>query len=135
MVIPQNNLYLCSMNKNLKIISVFLLVVVSFYTSSLATKSLYYPDFQDYPISLQEQVIEDFSTTPLYHSQENHHPTESLVKLLNFKLKAHSNLIGIIVHATEQYFNTELLLNIDFTKNILINYRKTDLIYPFHYFW
>ena len=123
------------MNKNLKIISVFLLIVVSFYTSSLTTKSLYYLDFQDYPISLQEKVIEDLSTTPLYHSHENQRPTESLVKLLNFQFKVYSNLVGIIVHVTEQYFNTELLLNIKFTKNILINYRKTDLIYPFHYFW
>lgn len=135
MVIPQNNLYLCSMNKNLKIISVFLLVVMGFYTSSLTTKSFQHSDLQDYPISLQEKVIEDLSSTPLYHSHENQHPTESLAKLPNFQFKNHSNLVGIIVHATEQYFNTELLLNINFTKNILINYRKTDLIYPFHYFW
>ena len=123
------------MNKNLNIISVFLLIVMSFYTSSLVTKSYGYPDFQDYPISLQERIIEDLSTTPLYHSCKNQHPTESLVKLSNLKFKIHFNLIGIIVHMTEQYFNTELLLNINFKKNILINYRKTDLIYPFHYFW
>lgn len=123
------------MNKNLKIISVFLLIVMGSYTSSLTTKSFYYSDFQDYPISVQEELIEELSSTPLYHAQENQHPTESLVKLSIFQFKVYSKLVGIIVHITKQHFKTEFFLNINFEKNVLINYRKTDLIYPFHYFW
>lgn len=36
---------------------------------------------------------------------------------------------------TEALLNTRFLQYINTSKNLLVNYRKSDLIFPFHYYW
>lgn len=40
-----------------------------------------------------------------------------------------------IVKITEQFFANEFVQYISISKNFRINYRKANIIFPFHYFW
>ncbi|MDO6518860.1 hypothetical protein [Zobellia uliginosa] len=37
--------------------------------------------------------------------------------------------------ASERTFESKITQYTRFSKNLLISYRKTDIIFPFHYFW
>jgi hypothetical protein len=123
------------MKSSVKIICAVLLTVLYCYTSCIFTNSFTKSDFQDYPVSVQETIISDFSSKLFFHNIQSE---TSLINTNNFtSVKIKNSITGFwaIIKTTKQLFNIEITQNIIFSRNILINYKKTELIFPFNYFW
>ncbi|OJV44887.1 MAG: hypothetical protein BGO29_08180 [Bacteroidales bacterium 36-12] len=123
------------MKSSVRIICTVLLTVLYCYTSCVFTKSFTKSDFQDYPVSVQETIISDFSSKLFSHNIQSE---TSLINTNNFTpVKIKNSITGFwaIIKTTKQIFNIEITQNLTFSQNILINYKKTDLIFPFNYFW
>lgn len=63
---------------------------------------------------------------------------ESRVSSSHFSLpvfKNPFNKLWSVTKTIEQLFEAELAQYFNFSINFLIQHRKTDIIYPFHYFW
>lgn len=52
-----------------------------------------------------------------------------------FSFKNPSYGYAVLLKCAEKLFSSELRQNILFLGNFSVKYRKSDLIFPFHYFW
>lgn len=123
------------MKASVRIICAVLISIIYCYTSCIVTKSLVKSDLQDYPVSLQETIISDLSSKLFSHNIKSETSLFNTSNFTSFKIKNSINGFWTIIKTTKHLFNIEINQNLFFSKNILINYKKTDLIFPFHYFW
>ncbi len=79
--------------------------------------------------------IQDFSSSFITH---NSHSINYLNNFNNERLPNSENMfsgLGLNLSLNEKLIETDFKRYIIFSKNNLIKYRKSDFIFPFHYFW
>jgi len=121
--------------KNIRIAGVFLLMIIWFLPPGAAVNSYAYSDFGDDPVSAHITVIPDFSANLFC----NPAPAESEVNGFNYFpvpvcIDPFSEP-GAIHKAIERSFETEFAQYTLHSRDFLVQYRKSDIIFPFHYFW
>lgn len=133
-----NNLilnYLCLVKNKVRILSVVVLAVIYCFATGTAHKSLSDADFINNSTSSQEKVISDFSAKLFCHTS----PYGSSVNIYNNLPAPNYNNqfkgLWAIIKTTEQLILTKFSQYTTFSGNILINHRKSDIIFPFNYFW
>lgn len=128
-------IYLCIMKNTIKILSAVVLIAIYCFAINTATKSINHSNFQHNSNSTQEKYFSDLSTKFFCHTS----PPESLVENYNNQpnssFKNPFNGLWVKIKTTEQLFKTTFSQYINFSINFLIQHRKTDIIFPFHYFW
>ena len=123
------------MNRNFRIISVLFLTAI--YMNAVRIVNLYdnYSDFENTQISNIDKYFSKLSDGLASYA------TQSFYYLNNFNNERLPNCDNLFagLWATqklhEQIIASEITQYICLSKNILIKYRKSDNIFPFHYFW
>lgn len=123
------------MKSSSRILSGVSLAAIYCFALCVITKSFDYSVFQDYSTSPKEEIIGDFSKKLFCHTSqsENTVSNNNNVPVPNFKSPL--NGFWAIVYTTEQLTETEFYQYTNISKNFLIQHRKSDIIFPFHYFW
>jgi hypothetical protein len=120
---------------NIRILSVVLLIAIYCFAMGVVTKPLTHSIFHSNTTTSQEQYFSDFSTKLFCHTS----PSESLVNnYINQPVPSFKNPFNglwAIAKTTEQLFETAFSQYTNISRNFLIQHRKTDIIFPFHYFW
>jgi len=122
------------MKNKIKIINIVIFIAIYCLVIGLFSNISSLPNYSVFQSSSQESSI-TVSKTRFFHTSQ----TETLVcNCLNFNLPNFKNLhLGIwaFVRANELLFESKYIQYAAFTCAILINLRKTDIIFPFQYFW
>lgn len=129
-----NLIYICCVKRNIRVLSAITLVAVYCLTFGVLANANEYSDFLEKQ-SPQESYFSDSSTKLFAHTIQyeslangyNSPPAISLKKSLNKHLA--------ISKTTEQLFDQSFSQYTSLAINILIHHRKSNLIFPFHYFW
>lgn len=123
------------MKGRIRYISLVLLTAVYCYAISVVSGSFSYSDFPNHTPSLPEQIISDLSEGLLCHTLQ----TKTSVTNINyFPVPDFKNsLTGFwaIIKTSQQLLNIRFSRRITFWIDFLINHRKSDIIFPFHYFF
>lgn len=128
--------YIWSVKNHIKIISlIFLTAIYCFAIGAAANQSVNYSNISNDTIPSQEKVALDVSAKLFFHTSESESLVSSYEELpsLGFKnpfagfLAANTPSERLIVNQLHKYTS--------YSKNILVNYRKSDIIFPSHYFW
>lgn len=119
----------------IKIVIAFVLIAIYGFAIKSLNNSPIHSEFNINHASSQESVISNFSKNLFCHTA----PPESFVNNCNNlptpNLK--NQIVGLfaILNLKEQLIESAFSQHTHITRNILINHRKSDIIFPFHYFW
>lgn len=124
-------------SNSIRVFSVICLMTVYCFSIGVVANSFTYSDFQSKQFSSsQEKIVSDFSTNLFLHASQHENSVNNLNNFPAPTFKNHSHEYWAIAKETEHLFNTEFSQYItSFSRNILINYRKSNIIFPFQYFW
>jgi len=120
---------------NIKILSVVLLTAIYCFAIGVVTNSLTYSDFKSNSTTTQEQYFSDFSTKLFCHTTLTESSVNNYNNLPASSSKNPFNGLLAVTKTTEQLFETAFTQYTNISRNFLIQHRKTDIIFPFHYFW
>lgn len=113
----------------------FLTILYSFVLGFVATSTIEY-GLQSKQNTDQEKYFSSISTNYAFsYAPES---TTSVDSITTFSVLSFKSLIyefWTINKATEQLLETEFSQYTSFSINFLIQHRKKDIIFPFHYFW
>jgi hypothetical protein len=118
-----------------RILSLVIVTAIYCLAITLVTKSFTHSDIQKHPISSEEKIISDLSTKQFCHISP---PESSVTNINNLPVPNFKNpFTGFwaIVKTTERLFNSKFSQYTSIARESLINQRKCDLLFPFHYFW
>ena len=123
------------MKNKSRFFGVLLLVAIYSFAIGVSAHSNTFPSQQ-----ITSNSDSQSSYSPLKFIVSNHTSqvgsTNSTVNTLPVKeFKNHVENLWALVNAFELRNKTESAQYTKFWSSLLINYRKTDLIFPFHYFW
>lgn len=123
------------MKNNIRILSIIFLTTTYCFAIGLVTKSLTHSDFQSNSTSSQYQYFSDFSTKLFCHTSQSENSVNNYNNLPTPSFKYPFNDLWSITKTTEQLFETAFSQYTNISRNFLIQHWKTDIIFPFHYFW
>lgn len=120
------------MGNRSRTLGILTLTAIYCFAICMVTKSFAHADFQNNLTTSQEQY---FSTKLFCHTS----PSENSVKSDN-SLAAHDyknpfNSLWATAKTIEQFFETLFSQYTTFSINLLIEQRKTEILFPFHTFW
>ncbi len=123
------------MKEKLRIFTALLLTLIYSYAVSITTQSVFLTDNRDARTDEQETYLLAVSAgicgtaVPKDVSSVNKPGLQSVCDI-----KKPFSQAGLIQTA-ETLIRSELIQYEHFSTNLLISFRKTDKIFPFHYFW
>lgn len=123
------------MKNRIRCLSVIFLTSIYCFTIGNATTSAAHSVFQDSLVASHETFISDLSTALFCNTLQSKNSVSNFNKLPTSNFKNRFAGFWVAFKATEQLFNTEFFQYTNFSSIILINHRKYDFIFPFHYFW
>jgi hypothetical protein len=125
-------IYFCPVKNSIRISSVLLLAAIYCFSIGIGTKSHIFSGLQT---TEQEKYFSAIFTILSPHTPQ----AESSVNNFNdFQAPGFKNLLGglwAVIKTTEQFYESVFSQYTSFSLNVLIHHRKTDIIFPFHYFW
>ena len=123
------------MKINSRLFRISIATAIYCFAIVLFSKSLAQSDVKYYPTSSAEQQISDLTPKLFCHTSNS----ESSVNYSNFNLS--TNLKNVFTDFCErlliigQLIGSEISQYVIVMKSLLIELKKLDLIFPFHYFW
>ncbi|MCB9360920.1 MAG: hypothetical protein H6587_05850 [Flavobacteriales bacterium] len=122
------------MKNSFRIFSICILLAIYCFAISIAN-NLPYNAFIENQTNKQTHYFSSQSSNLFYHTEQQLEPSLNDYEGLYFPDFENANTRCLIINASVQLFKTELLQYYNFSKLFLIKYRKTDIIFPFQYFW
>lgn len=120
------------MKNSIRILGATVLLAIYCFAISVVTTSLSRSQFQKID---QDKYFSNVTSNLYFHTS----PSESSVNnFTNFASPVFKNVytgLWAIVKAIEHVSEAEFSQYTITSGNFLINYRKSDIIFPFHYFW
>ncbi|MEX2369846.1 MAG: hypothetical protein WD578_02480 [Bacteroidales bacterium] len=123
------------MKNNFSIAGVFLLAAIWFIVSDAVVKSYEYSDFRDDPMHHQSPALPDLSPKLFCNTAQAESVFNSFNNLPVPNFNDPFSEPGAINKAIEQILEGGFTQYFRHSINFLIHYRKSDIIFPFHYFW
>jgi len=120
---------------SIRILSVVFLTAIYCFAIGVVTKSLAHSDFNSNSTTSQEQYFSDFSTKLFCHTSQSESSVNNYINQPVPSFKNPFNGLWAISKTTEQLFETAFSQYTNISRNFLIQDRKSDIIFPFHYFW
>jgi hypothetical protein len=120
---------------NIRILIVALLTTAYGFETGVVTKSLAHSHFRDYSTSSQEKTFSDFSKKLFCHTSQTESSVNSFNNLPAPKFQNPFKEFWANTQVTEQLIETAFSQYSHMSRNFLIQHRKEDIIFPFHYFW
>ena len=118
-----------------RILNVVILTVIYCFTISAVPKLQISKGNNNYSTLSQEKIVLGFSAKLFCPSSPIESVDNNLDSLPISNFNNNNTVSFAIIKAYEQLFLIKLSQHITFLRNTLINKRKTDLFFPFHYFW
>jgi hypothetical protein len=118
-----------------KILNVILLTAIYCFAIGAVNNSLIHFDFSNNKSSSQEEAISYISEKLFLHTSHSECSVKDYNNLPAPNFKNHFTGLWAVLKAKEQLYGSEFSQYTTFTRTILINHRKSDIIFPFHYFW
>jgi len=129
-------MYLCSVKNNIRAIVLVNFLVL--YGLSLSLYSSKIIGFNAFSAKNQPYNSESYYTISSLDSFRHSIKTENSVDGFNnlpvTTLKNHFNAFSTKIKTTELFHVNEFAKYISYTKNVVIYFEQSDIIYPFHYF-
>jgi cytochrome c-type biogenesis protein CcmH/NrfF len=124
------------MNNKVKTWSAICLTAVYCFAVIHATYSLKKIDFRNHQTTEQEQYLATIAKGLYCHTSSSENAGSSLNNSSVSKTNnVFDELWSSVSESREQLFEAKFTQYCNFAINFLIKYRKTDIIFPFHYFW
>ncbi|MDX8553971.1 hypothetical protein MK851_10100 [Tenacibaculum sp. 1B UA] len=123
------------MNKLLRFLNVLFVTIVYFYAISYIQKNQSFSKVFGSDNSSHEKYIQKLSPKALYRTSESENLSNYFNNLPTTNAKNSFSGFGITLKSIELFFNRKYLQYTLLSRSILINHRKSDLIFPFHYHW
>lgn len=123
------------MKSKFGIFSVFFLTAIYCFAMGAATNSFAHSELDNKTRSSQEKYISDLSNKLFCPSQQSESSIETANKLPPLDFKKNTSGFVLPVGTREQFFGAAFSQYSRLYRNFLINKRKSDNIFPFHYFW
>ncbi len=113
----------------------FLTILYSFVLGFVVTSTIKY-GVQSKKTNEQEKYFSSISTNYAFsYTPESTTSVDNITTFSVLTLKNPLYQLWVISKATEQLLETEFSQYTSFSINFLIQHRKKDIIFPFHYFW
>ncbi len=123
------------MRKRIKIFSVYILAIIYCMAVVLVTQSQVQISHYSKPSLSNEKSFSDISSKLFSHTPLS---DKSLNNKYNLSVPTYFNHFGDywgMIHLMGGLFDTRYKQYLSFSKNILVNLRKVQFLFPFHYFW
>ena len=123
------------MRKRIKIFSVYLLAIIYCLAVVFVTQSQVQISHYSKPSLSNEKSFSDISSKLFSHTPLS---DKSLNNKYNLPVPSSHHNFGDywgMIHQTSGLFDTRYKQYLSFSKNILVNLRKVQFLFPFHYFW
>ena len=127
--------YLCIVKSSVRILGVTVLAALYCFAVHIVTYSQLSSGHGNHQTTEQEQYLATVSSSLFHHTSE---AERSVSNLTNFPVPNFKNLIDklwLITQSTGRLLEAKFAQYCHFSVNFLIHFRKSDLIFPFHYFW
>jgi hypothetical protein len=122
-------------NNSIRILGVVFLTAIYSFAIGVVTKSLAHSDFNINSTTSQEQCFSEFSIKFFCHTSKFESSVNNYINQTVPCFKNPFNGLWAIAKTTEQLFEIAFSQYTNISRNFLIEYRKSDIIFPFHYFW
>lgn len=123
------------MKNSIRILSSLLLTAIYCCAIAIVTTAFTAVDSQNATDTQQQKYSATVSNNLLYHNIQSESSINSFVNLSDPSLKDTFNIIVGITVQTSKLVKATFSQYTNFSRNLRIRYRKTDLIFPSHYFW
>lgn len=123
------------MKDDFKKSSVLLLIAIYCFAIDVGSKSIALYDIQKTQTTEQEESISTVSANLLCHTSQTENSFTSLKDFPTPSLKKSVKSLWASTETAEQFFELAFSQYAFFSTNLLVRYRKTNIIYPFHCFW
>lgn len=123
------------MKKRIKVFSVYILAIIYCMAAVLVTQSQVQISHYSKPSLSNEKSFSDISSKLFSHTPLS---DKSLNNKYNLSVPTYFNHFGDywgMIHLMGGLFDTRYKQYLSFSKNILVNLRKVQFLFPFHYFW
>lgn len=123
------------MKKRIKIFGVYLLAIIYCLAVVFVTQSQVQISHFSKPSLSNEKSFSDISSKLFSHTPLS---DKSLNNKYNLPVPSSHHYFGGywgMIHQMGGLFDTIYKQYLSFSKNILVNLRKVQLLFPFHYFW
>lgn len=122
------------MRNRVKIASVVFLVAIYCFAMGAVTEARASVDLNTRS-AVKEKVISELSQNLYGHHVTSEITVGNVVQLPSENAKNTLPLFVVPFKACKQRFEAQFSQYVSSSNNVLIHYRKSDFIYPFHYFW
>ncbi|AZJ31936.1 MULTISPECIES: hypothetical protein [Tenacibaculum] len=123
------------MNKVLKFLSLLFITTVYFTAIGYTQEEQSFSNKLRKPNSALKEYKQKLSSKGLQHTTESENLTNHFNNLPSTNVKNTFSEAGINFKSVELFFNRKYIQYISLSRNTIVNYRKSDLIFPFHYHW
>jgi hypothetical protein len=123
------------MKVKMRIVSALLLTLIYSYAVSISMQSVFLTDIRDVHSSEHKTFL--LSVTASICGSPSAKEVTSFAKTSQFSTHDSKKPFspGELIQTEEPLIRSELSQYEHFSTNLLIQFRKTDKIFPFHYFW
>lgn len=111
------------------------LTAIYCFTVGFAVKSTSWSDFHNTQTSSQEKIISDFYGNLFYHTPQSESSLNNFNNLPAPNLKNPFKEFWAINKSSEALLRIEFSQHTIFLRKIPVSHRKSDNLFPFHYFW
>jgi hypothetical protein len=111
------------------------MAVIWFVATGAAGNLHDYSAFQDDPVSSHTKVVPGISTQLFCNAAQAENEVNSFNSFPVNNCKDPFSAPGAVSKAIEQILNVSFAQYTRYSRNFLVQCRKSDIIFPFHYFW
>lgn len=123
------------MKSRSRILSVVFLTAIYCFAIGVVTKSVAHSNFQSNSFASQELYFSDFSTKLFCHTSQSESSVNNNINQPVPSFKNSFKGLLALAKTKELLFESVFSQYNNISRNFLIQYRKSDIIFPFHYFW
>jgi len=120
---------------NIRILSVIILAAIYCFAIGADIKSHTHSDFNNFMSSSHGKVISDISENLFCHTSSSENSVNNYSNPPQPNCQNKFTGLWAILKSNEQQYITAFSQYTTFTRTILLKHRKSDIIFPFQYFW
>lgn len=127
--------YFSSVKNKFKILSIVVLTAIYCLAIAPVNLAFSHSNYGDKLDFSQEKTLSDLSVKLFYPSSQSESSVSDINNLSGLNLNSSFVAIGVFNRSTEGLMQSLFSQYIRFWENLLLRHKKSNLIFPFHYFW
>lgn len=116
-------------------LGVLVLTAIYCFAIGVVTAPVIHSQNQSTKKTAQEKYFSDITSNLFFHTSPSESSVNSYTSFIAPVFKNSSVSLGAIESAKELLFEAKFSQYTILSESFLISYRKSDIIFPFHYFW